>query len=109
MSITEEPGPDPALDRLVQALVMWGATASQIVAHMERARRSGASHSQASTVEAFTALVGETALPVVAGRGMPLEQAARAIELIDEEVRAEVLLVDLPAARPRTRHRRRPR
>ena len=109
MSINEQSAPDPALDRLVQALVMWGATASQIVAHMEHAKRSGASRSQASTVEAFTSLVGEIARPAVTGRGIPLEQAAMAIELIDEEVSAEVLLVDLPAARPRPRHRRRPR
>ncbi len=67
MSITEEAGPDPALDRLVQALVLWGATASQIVAHMEHTKRSGASRSQASTVEAFATLVGEIARPVVAG------------------------------------------
>lgn len=107
MSTTQKREPDAALDRLVHALVMWGATASQIVAHMEHTKRSGASHSQASTVEAFSSLVGELAGPVLAGRGIPLEQAADAVEAIDEEVREQVLLVDLPVPHARTRHRRR--
>lgn len=108
MSPTQQPAPDAALHRLVHALVMWGATASQIVSHMEHTKRSGASRSQKSTVEVFTAVVGEIALPVVAGRSFPLEQAAEAVELIDEVVREEVLLVALPARRSSARHRRRP-
>ena len=108
MSVTESPVPDPALDRLVYALVMWGATASQIVAHMEHTKRSGASHSRASTVDAFSALVGELARPVVAGGSIGLEQVAEMIEAIDERVGSEVLLVALPAPNRATRRRRSP-
>ncbi len=108
MHVTESPAPDPALDRLVHALVMWGATASQIVAHMEHTRRSGASRSQASTVEAFSALVGELARPVVAGRSIALEQVAEVVEAIDDQVGSEMLLVALPAPNRATRRRRSP-
>jgi hypothetical protein len=108
MSVTESPVPDPALDRLVHALVMWGATASQIVAHMEHTQRSGASRSRKSTVEVFSGLVGEVARPVVAGRSIALEQVAEVVEAIDDQVSSELLLVALPVPNRATRRRRDP-
>jgi hypothetical protein len=108
MDVTDSPVPDPALDRLVHALVMWGATASQIVSHMEHWQRSGASRSSASTVEVFSSLVGELARPVVSGRSIALEQVAEVVEAIDDKVSAELLLVALPAPNRATRRRRSP-
>ncbi|MES1158243.1 MAG: hypothetical protein ABUL67_03990 [Haliangium ochraceum] len=98
--------PDAALQRLVHALVMWGATASQIVTHMEQSKRSGASRSQASTVDAFAAVVSEIAAPVVAARRVALDQLAEAIEAIDAEVCEQVLLVPLAAPNRAARRRR---
>ncbi|HVF79567.1 MAG TPA: hypothetical protein VNA28_14825 [Solirubrobacteraceae bacterium] len=106
MTAFEEAEPDAGLDRLVAALVSWGATASQIVTHMERTRRSSGSCDYASTVDGFTALVRQLAGPVAAERGLALEPAAEAIEAIDEEVLEQVLLVAPP--RSRAERRRRP-
>lgn len=105
MTSHTEPAPDAGLDRLVHALVMWGATASQIVTHMEHSKRSGASRSQRSTVDVFTGLVRELAAPVVAGRGIALGDVAQVVEAIDEEVAEQVLLVPLagPDRAPRRR------
>ncbi|HTN26047.1 MAG TPA: hypothetical protein VL120_18805 [Solirubrobacteraceae bacterium] len=75
---------------------------------MEHARRSGASHSQASTVDVFSALVGEVAVPVVAGRSIALEQVAEVVEAIDDQVSSELLLVALPAPKRAARRRRSP-
>lgn len=96
-----------ALDRLVDALVSWGATASQIVTHMEHTRRSSGSCANTPTVDAFGKLVRELAAPVFEGRGLALADAAQSVEAIDEEVREQVLLVALP--RSRAQRRRRPR
>ena len=106
MTELTEPAPDAGLDRLVHALVMWGATASQIVTHMEQSKRSGASRSQTSTVEAFTDLVRELTEPIAPSLGVALEDAARAVEAIDAEVCEQVLLVPLPGPNRAARRRR---
>lgn len=105
MSDFEQAAPAAGLDRLVAALVSWGATASQIVTHMEHTRRFSGSCAHTSTVDAFGALVLEIAGPVVADRGPALDQAAASIEAIDEEVREQVLLVDVPRSRVQRRRR----
>jgi|tagenome__1003787_1003787.scaffolds.fasta_scaffold16703718_1 hypothetical protein len=107
MTELTEPAPDAGLDRLVHALVMWGATASQIVTHMEQSKRSGASRSSRSTVEVFTGLVREFAAPAVAGRDIPLDEVAEVIEAIDAETVEQVVLVPLGAPNRAARRRRR--
>ena len=97
---------DAELDRLVHALVMWGATASQIVAHMEHTQRSGASRSQRSTVRCFSGLVRELAAPVVSRHAVGLAHVARTIEAIDAEVSSQVLLVPLAGPNRAARRRR---
>jgi hypothetical protein len=106
MTPLTEPAPDAGLDRLVHALVMWGATASQIVTHMEQSKRSGASRSQRSTVETFTGLVRELAEPVAARLDIALVDVAEAVEAIDQEVGEQVLLVPLAAPNRAARRRR---
>lgn len=108
MTASEEALPAAELDRLVAALVSWGATASQIVTHMEHTRRSSGACAHTSTVDAFVTLVCELTGPIVANRGLPLEQAAETIEVIDEEVREQVLLVASPRSRAQRRRPRRP-
>lgn len=106
MTVIKEPAADAGLDRLVHALVMWGATASQLVTHMEQSKRSGASRSQTSTVDAFTGLVRELAEPVAARLGVGLDDVAQAIEAIDAEVCSEVLLVPLAGPNRAAQRRR---
>jgi len=107
MTTSEDEVPDAALDRLVDALVSWGATASQIVAHMELTQRSRSTCAEVSTVEAFTGLLRGLARPLVRG-GLPLDDVAEAIEAIDEEVCEQVLFVALPGGRRGAPRRRRP-
>lgn len=104
---TDHAGSDAGPDRLVAALVSWGATASQIVTHMEQTRRSGASCASASTIEVFTSLVGQVAGPVVAAAAEDADAAATLVEAIDEAVGEEILMVPLPRSRADRRARRR--
>jgi hypothetical protein len=99
--------PSP-LERLVAALVDWGGTASQIVAHMELSKRSGASTAGRSVVAVFSGLLAETLGPVLAGRESELEKAAELIAKVDQTVRDEIYMVPLTPPRPRGRARRRP-
>jgi hypothetical protein len=97
-----------ALDRLVAALVDWGATASQIVSHMELSERSGASTASRSVVEVFSGLMTETLAPVLAGREDELERAAALIEKVDRTVGEELFMVPIAPPRPRLRATRQP-
>lgn len=109
MSTSRQPGPEQGLDRLVAALVSWGATASRIVTRLESCRGSGASHAHGFTVEAFSSYVADLAGPVVARRVLDLEQIAEVIEAIDSEVFEQTLLVPPPQPnRAERRRRRRP-
>ncbi len=100
--------PGPGLDRLVAALVDWGATASQIVSHMELSQRAGSSTASRSVVQVFSGLLAETLAPVLAGQEDELERAAAVIEKVDRTVGEELLMVPIAPPRPRVRTRRRP-
>jgi hypothetical protein len=110
MGTTHDASPDTPLDRLVAALILWGATASQIVSHMELSQRSGASTSSRRTGEVFSTLMAQTLAPRLEARAAALDQAAALIEEIDATIAAEILMVPLPVpAHPgRGRPRRRP-
>lgn len=108
MNSLVRPEARPPLERLVTALVDWRAAASQIVSHMERIARAGASKSSRSTVDVFSGLLVETIGPRLENGPEELEQAAVLIESIDEIVREEIDMVPLaPAARPSGPVRRR--
>jgi hypothetical protein len=96
------------LDRLVAALVDWGATASQIVSHMELSRSVHATKSSRETVTVFRELLTETLAPTLADRPDELERAADLVARVDARIRDEIYLVALPRlpARRRTAHRR---
>ena len=110
MGATHDASQETPLDRLVAALVLWGATASQIVSHMELSQRSGASTSSQRTVEVFSTLMAETLRPRLEGRAAALDEAAALIEEVDATIAEEILLVPLPvlAHRGGGRPRRRP-
>ena len=94
MAHMRTPPTDPRLESLVAALVDWGATASQIVSHMEHVRASGAATASASTVDVFRGLLALILAPPLADHtGDELEQAAALLEQINGAVLAEVLLV----------------
>jgi hypothetical protein len=98
---------DP-VERLVAALVDWGATASQIVSHMELSKRSGASTASRSVVEVFSGLLEETLAPRLGGRDAELDRAARLIDQVNQIVGEEIFMVPLAAPRPLGQRRRRP-
>jgi hypothetical protein len=84
------------LEGLVAALVDWGATASQIVSHMEHVRASGASSASASTVDVFRGLLALILAPPLADHAHDeLEKAAALLEQVNGAVLAELLLVPL--------------
>jgi hypothetical protein len=106
--MTDDPEPQRPVERLVAALVDWGATASQIVSHMELYQRAGASTTSRSTVETFRLLLTETLAPVLADRDdRLLDHAASLVATIDDTVRDEIVLVP-PPRRPRRSRARRP-
>jgi hypothetical protein len=100
--------PKSPLDRLVAALVDWGATASQIVSHMELWRNVHAKESSRATVEVFRELLADTLAPALAASGGELDRAAELIAQVDKTIRDEVMFVPLPGHR-RGRRSRRPR
>jgi hypothetical protein len=108
MSALPEAKPDPDLDRLVAALVDWGATASQLVSHMELSERSGASTASRSVVEVFSSLLTQTLGPKLAGREKEIGRAAALIEEVDRTVAEELFVVPLAPAPRRRGNRRRP-
>jgi hypothetical protein len=109
MGTTHDASTETALDRLVAALVLWGATASQIVSHMELSQRSGASTSSRRTLEVFSTLMAETLAPRLEGRAAALDEAAALIEEIDATIAAEILMVPPTVSTHRARGRPRRR
>jgi hypothetical protein len=65
MSRAHEITRETPLDRLVAALVDWGATASQIVSHMELSRSVHAKKSSRETVTVFRELLTKTLAPAL--------------------------------------------
>jgi hypothetical protein len=107
-SIADAPHQRP-LDRLVAALVDWGATASQIVSHMELWRNVHAKGSNRETVEVFRELLANTLAPALAASGGELDRAAELVAQVDKTIRDEVLLVAVPGGRRNRPPRRRRR
>jgi hypothetical protein len=101
-------GPKSPLDRLVAALVDWGATASQIVSHMELWRNMHAKESSRATVEVFRELLADTLAPALAASGAELDRAAELITHADKTIRDDVMFVP-PLGHRRDRPSRRPR
>ena len=87
---------DDDVNRFVAALIMWGATASQIVSHMEASGSSGRSTATASTVEIFHRLVLSVLDPDMDGRHDHafLARAGTLVEAVVRAVGEEILLVD---------------
>jgi hypothetical protein len=107
-SIADAPHQRP-LERLVAALVDWGATASQIVSHMELWRNVHAKDSSRETVEVFRELLAGTLAPALAASAGELDRAAELVAQVDKTIRDEVLLVALPGGRRNRPPRRRRR
>lgn len=86
------------MERLVCALIAWGATASQIVAHLSAWERSASPNAPTRTVDAFHDVVGGVVAPLLAGQtDEALAQAAHLLEQIDALVVDEIVLVPPPA------------
>jgi hypothetical protein len=88
-------------------LVDWGAVASQIVAHMERSKTTGASRSSRTTVETFRRLLRDVLAPALAGRERDLGPAAELISSVEAVVAGEIFLVPLSRLDPPGGRRRR--
>jgi hypothetical protein len=87
----------PAMERLVSALIAWGATASQIAAHMSAWERSGSPHAATSSVDAFRDVVVGVVTPLLTDQtDEALAQAAHLVEQVDALVVAEIVLVPPP-------------
>src|SRR4051794_24090920 len=102
----------PAVERLVSALIAWGAAASQIVAHMSAWERSGSPHAATSSVDAFRNVVSGVVAPLLTDQtDEALAQATHIIEQVHALVADEIVLVPPPARDVRTARRsaRRPR
>ena len=109
MTTYQTPPPASALDEFVAALIDWGATASQIVGHMDAVARARPAESERSPVDIFRELVTDTIGLPLEGRDDDLQRAAALIALADREVGENILMVPLDAPREHPRARRRPR
>ena len=109
MTIHETSPPAPALDAFVAALIDWGATASQIVGHMDAVARANPTDTDASPVDIFRVLVTDTIATPLDGREDEIERAAALIALVDAEVSENIFLVPLDVPHEQPRQRRRPR
>jgi hypothetical protein len=81
--------------------------ASQIVAHMERSKATGASRSSRTTVETFRCLLRDVLAPALAGRERDLGTAAELISSVEAVVADEIFLVPLSRLDPPGGRRRR--
>ncbi len=106
MTTHETPRPACALDLFVAALIDWGATASQIVGHMDAVARAEPHATDRSPVDIFRELVTDTIESPLDGREADLERAAALIALVDAEVTENIFLVPLDLPRPKRRPRR---